>query len=92
MASTNEQDRFPTAFIVPPKLYFVFVEVESISVLSDVVRFIDSWTTSMIFITLVLAIGFLFTRKILHYILIGLMAIVGAILFNEADEMKLSVN
>lgn len=77
---------FASVFIVAPKLYFAFVTPESTTTLTEVFLFIDSWSTSMIFITLVLAIGFLFAKKTLHYLVLGGIALLGAILFNDADS------
>lgn len=79
-----------TTIIVGPKLYFeAFGRTDS--QVSKVIEFLDAWSNGAIFISFILSIGFLFAKKKLVWLILIIVGIVGAVLFNGLEIYGLSV-
>ena len=73
-----------SVLIVLPKLYFAFSEPGD-SVINDAMNFINKWSNSVIFVSVLFAIGFHFIRKIYYWFVLSVVAIVGSILLNDLE-------
>lgn len=67
--------------IVFPKLYFYAVGPDESS-LSSAIQFVNSWTNSLIFMSLILAVAFVFFKKKMYWILLIVLGIIGAFFLN----------
>ena len=76
--------------LVVPKLYLGLVEDHS-SDISHLLSSLNYWSNGAIFICLMLAIGLIYFRKKRQLIIMGILAIVGAILFNQFESYTLFI-
>ncbi|MFT5780173.1 MAG: hypothetical protein ACI837_003134 [Crocinitomicaceae bacterium] len=70
--------------LIVPKIYFTFAGSDP-STLTDVFLFINKWSNSVIFLTILLSIGFLYIRKMIGWIVLVTIGIIGAILLNSVE-------
>jgi len=75
-----------SAAIVFPKLYFFFFDNDS--AFSEGVLSFNQWTNGLIFLTIVLSVGFVFIHKKVGWIILMLIGVIGAILLNDSDMYR----
>jgi hypothetical protein len=73
-----------SVIIVFPKLYFYMVEPNESS-LSAAITFINSWSNSLIFMSIVLAVAFVFLKKKMYWIILLVAGAIGAFFLNTND-------
>lgn len=73
-----------SVIIVFPKLYFYTVGPDESS-LSSVIQFVNSWSNSLIFLSLTLALAFVFFKKKMYWIALIVLGIIGAFFLNTND-------
>ena len=76
--------------IVIPKLYFEYFESDN-SIINHIFIFINRWSNSALFFSLMLAIGFLFIRQKYVWISFAVISIVGAIFLNNTEPFSLII-
>ena len=81
---------FSSLIIVLPKLYFAYPDHEN-RLLYDMVIFIDHWSNSAIFVSFLLAIGFLYVKRIYGWIALVVIALVGAFLLNDFESYSMVI-
>lgn len=81
---------FASLIIVLPKLYFSYFE-EGDLMIDKLFSFINKWSNSAIFVSLSLAIGFLYIRKFYGWVILTTTAITGAILLNEIEAYSMII-
>jgi hypothetical protein len=73
-----------SVIIVFPKLYFYMVESNE-SPLSAAIIFINSWSNSLIFMSMILAVAFVFLKKKMYWIILLVAGAIGAFFLNTND-------
>ncbi|MFT6243967.1 MAG: hypothetical protein ACJA0U_001164 [Salibacteraceae bacterium] len=73
-----------SVIIVFPKLYFYMVESNE-SDLSAAITFINSWSNSLIFMSMILAVAFVFLKKKMYWIILLVAGAIGAFFLNTND-------
>lgn len=73
-----------SVIIVFPKLYFYMVEL-NVSPLSAAITFINSWSNSLIFMSMILAVAFVFLKKKMYWIIFLVAGAIGAFFLNTND-------
>lgn len=76
-----------TAIIVFPKLFFFFYTYDE-SALSKGIITLNEWTNSLIFLTLLLAFGFVFLYKRFAWVILIIVGVVGAIFLKDTTMYK----
>ncbi len=76
--------------LVIPKLYLHFIDEQN-SIISIFFSRVNQWSNGAIFICLALAIGILFLKKRQHLLILGIVAVLGAIIFNEFESYILFI-
>ena len=76
-----------SAIIAFPKLFFFFYTYDD-SGLANSIVVVNEWTNALIFLTLLLAFGFVFLRTRLAWAILILIGIVGAILLKDSSMYK----
>ena len=72
-----------------PKLFLYYEKGDSR--LTDAMIFINDWSNSVIFITLMLAIAYQFVSSKISWVVIGIISIIGAILLKNVEQYKLLI-
>lgn len=73
-----------SVIIVFPKLYFYFNGSDESS-MAEVVQFINSWSNSLIFMSLILAAAFVFLKRRDNWIFLIVLGLIGAFFLNTND-------
>jgi len=73
-----------SVIIVFPKLYFYLAESNE-SPLSAAIAFINSWSNSLIFMSMILAVAFVFLKKKMYWIILLVAGAIGAFFLNTND-------
>lgn len=79
-----------TILIVAPKLYFALSN-DIDSFLYHFVTLVNNWSNSVIFLSLIMAIGVIYFKKLTTWVGIILIGIIGAILLNSNEDYSIII-